>query len=121
MDTATAYAELREAAAEYPEVRCDQPWGHDAWKVRDKTYLFLALNDEVLSLSVKLPNGATEALVLPFTEPSRYGLGKYGWVKAEFPADMDVPFELLLEWMDESFRAVAPKKLAASVPPLQIE
>jgi plasmid replication initiation protein len=50
------------------------------------------------------------ATSLEFAEPSGYGLGKSGWVTAVFDGN-DVPGELLVEWLDESYRAVAPKRL----------
>ena len=45
--------------------------------------------------------------------PTGYGLGKAGWVtiRLEHP---DAPeAELLLDWLEESYRAVAPKRLVA--------
>src|SRR6185295_16740034 len=81
-----------------------------------KAFLFMRADAGGLSLSVKLPGSGVSALLLPFAEPTHYGLGKSGWVTATFgPAD-DVPLELLLDWLDESFHAVAPKKLADGVP-----
>ncbi len=45
-----------------------------------------------------------------------YGLGKSGWVTCTFEAKEPVPLPMMLDWLDESFRAVAPKKLSAEVP-----
>jgi predicted DNA-binding protein (MmcQ/YjbR family) len=55
------------------------------------------------------------ALTLPFASATRYGLGKSGWVSAKFAADEEIPTQLLLEWIDESYRAIAPKKLVAQL------
>jgi hypothetical protein len=55
------------------------------------------------------------ALSLPFAEPTGYGLGKSGWVTARFAAGDDVPVPMLIGWVDESFRAVAPKRLLAKL------
>jgi hypothetical protein len=49
----------------------------------------------------------------PFAEPTGYGMGKSGWVTSSFGKRDTVPVELLCEWMKESYRAIAPKKLAA--------
>ena len=49
------------------------------------------------------------ALLLPNTKPTEYGLGKSGWVSASFP-DGEIPVDLLKAWIDESYRAQAPKK-----------
>jgi hypothetical protein len=54
------------------------------------------------------------ALMLPHAEPTPYGLGKSGWVSLKFP-DGNVPVEMLKAWIDESYRAQAPKKLVASL------
>jgi predicted DNA-binding protein (MmcQ/YjbR family) len=55
------------------------------------------------------------ALMLPFAEPTHYGLGKSGWVTAQFGVRDEIPLALLREWIDESYRAVAPKKLIAQI------
>ena len=44
-----------------------------------------------------------------------YGLGKAGWVGLRVPPDEDPPMDLFLEWIEESYRAVAPKKLVAQL------
>jgi len=111
-----AEGELRDAALAFPETAEDFPWGHRAIKVKGKAFIFMALEDDSLSLSVKLPASAAQALELPFTEPAGYGMGKHGWVTASFGPGDDVPMELVRAWLAESYRAVAPKKLAAQVP-----
>lgn len=106
---------IADRAASYPEVTEDNPWGHRAFKVRGKTFLFLGADRETLSLSVKLPASGGAALELPFTEPTHYGLGKSGWVTARFSVGADIPLSLIEKWLDESFRAIAPKRLVASL------
>lgn len=104
--------ELRELALEYPETHEDMPWGHSAIKVRGKqAFVFLGTSPEGLFLSVKLPHSNVEALDHAFTEATGYGLGRSGWVTARFGVDEEPPLELLRAWLDESFRAVAPKTL----------
>jgi predicted DNA-binding protein (MmcQ/YjbR family) len=110
-----AESRLRELALAFPEVAEEFPWGHRAMKVRGKTFAFIALDEEGLSLSVKLPASGVMALALPFTSPTRYGLGKSGWVTCRFAQDDEIPLELLAEWLDESYRAIAPKRLAAKL------
>ena len=103
-DLARAEQAIVKLAAAYPEVREDRPWGHRAFKIRNKTFLFLQGADaDGLSLSVKLPESGVMALELPFTEPTHYGLGKSGWVSASFKSGKDVPLALVKEWLDESF------------------
>jgi hypothetical protein len=52
-------------------------------------------------------------LWLPFAKPTAYGLGKSGWVTAELEAGEPVPVDLFQRWIDESYRAHAPKRLVA--------
>jgi predicted DNA-binding protein (MmcQ/YjbR family) len=105
---------LRQHAIAYPETHEDFPWGHLAVKVKGKAFLFMSSGKsegDFLSLSVKLPVSGKVALTLPFASPTEYGLGKSGWVTARFGAKDNVPIDMLMEWVDESFRAIAPKKV----------
>jgi predicted DNA-binding protein (MmcQ/YjbR family) len=106
---------LRKVALAYPEAYEEMPWGHYAIKVRNKTFVFLAADSETFSLSTKLPSSAGEALKLPFASPTEYGLGRSGWVTGRFPREDRLPFELLKLWIDESYRALAPKRLIAQL------
>jgi predicted DNA-binding protein (MmcQ/YjbR family) len=106
--------ELRDYAMTFPEATEEHPWGHRAIKVKGKTFVFLGgeKEKEELSLSVKLPSSRDIALDLPFAEPTGYGLGKSGWVSARFAKVGEVPLDLLKGWIEESYRAIAPKKLS---------
>jgi predicted DNA-binding protein (MmcQ/YjbR family) len=102
---------VRRLALTYPETYEESPWGERVVKVRRKVFVFVGSHDTKLSVSLKLPDTGGMALALPFATPTGYGLGKSGWVTARFAHDDDVPHDLLEEWVDESYRAVAPKKL----------
>jgi predicted DNA-binding protein (MmcQ/YjbR family) len=102
---------VRAAALSYPETHEDRPWDHPAFKVRKKGFVFMGESDETLSISVKLPHSHEAALDLPFCTPTGYGLGKSGWVSLTLHRDQDLPLDALIEWIDESYRAVAPKTL----------
>lgn len=110
---AHAESALRMHALSYPEAREEFPWGERVVKVRGKVFVFLGRADGGLSMSVKLPGSATLALDLPFASPTGYGLGRSGWVTARFEAREKPPIDLLKRWIDESYRAVAPRKLVA--------
>jgi predicted DNA-binding protein (MmcQ/YjbR family) len=113
---ARAETALQQFALSYPESYEEFPWGHRAVKVKGKVFLFMSKNEpNGLNLSMKLPLSGKLALNLPFTSPTEYGLGKSGWVTARFGAKEEVPVDMLKEWIDESFRAVAPKKLLAEL------
>jgi predicted DNA-binding protein (MmcQ/YjbR family) len=111
-----AFEQVRRFALSYPETREDHPWGESAIKVKGKTFVFMGLTDGKFGLSVKLPRSHEFALDYPFTKPTGYGLGKSGWISAGFSGKDDPPLDVLQFWVDESFRAVAPRKLVAIVP-----
>lgn len=106
---------VRELALAYPETHEDFPWGHSAIKVRGKAFVFMSKDEPALSLSVKLPWSAEGALQLPNCEPTHYGLGRSGWVTATFGPKAKAPLEVLRSWVDESYRAVAPKRVVAQL------
>jgi predicted DNA-binding protein (MmcQ/YjbR family) len=108
---------LRKHALSFPEAVEEFPWGESAIKVKGKVFVFLHQTAEFLSVTVKLPESGPTALGLPFAEPTGYGLGKSGWVTSRFEPAVVVPLDMLKEWIDESFRAVAPKKLLATLEP----
>ena len=108
---------LRKFALSYPEATEHMPWGHHAIKVKGKSFLFLAADAETFSLSAKLPSSGGVALKLPFASPTEYGLGRSGWVTARFPRGARVPLDVLRLWVDESYRAIAPKRLVARLGP----
>jgi predicted DNA-binding protein (MmcQ/YjbR family) len=103
--------QLRAYGLALPGAHTKSPWpGHLDLAVNDKTFAYLSLEGEPLSISCKLPRSAAVALMLPFTQPTPYGLGKSGWVSAQFDK-VAPPIEMLKAWIDESYRAQAPKKL----------
>ncbi|MFL5403659.1 MAG: MmcQ/YjbR family DNA-binding protein [Gemmatimonadales bacterium] len=108
-------ATLRKAALAYPDAYEEMPWGHHAIKVNGKTFVFMAADAETFSLSAKLPSSAGPALALPFAKPTEYGLGRSGWVTARFARTKGLPVPLLKLWIEESYRAVAPKRLVAQL------
>lgn len=102
---------LRKRALTYPGATEDHPWGETAIKVNGKVFVFLGEQ----SISVKLPQSRDMAYDLPFAEPTHYGLGKHGWVTAHLDPKRKPPLELIEAWIDESYRAVAPKKMVAKL------
>ena len=109
----TTYDHLGQFALGFPEAHEEFPRGECAVKVRGKTFLFMSVDDNGLRLSMKLPASREFALDYPFTKPTRYGLGKSGWVTSTFAPGDEPPLDVLRAWIAESYRAIAPKKLAA--------
>jgi predicted DNA-binding protein (MmcQ/YjbR family) len=110
-----AEAALREFALTFPGAVEEHPWDHIAIKVKGKMFLILGGTEDRLSVTTKLPSTGRLALLLPFASPTGYGLGKSGWVTGEFGQSDAVPVDRLGEWIEESYRAIAPKKLIAEL------
>ena len=106
---------LRAHALAIPGAEEAFPWGERAIKIRGKAFLFMRLTDDELSFSVKLPRTGIQALALSFVKPTEYGLGKHGWVTVRATKTDKALERQYLEWIEESFRAVAPKKVVASL------
>jgi predicted DNA-binding protein (MmcQ/YjbR family) len=108
-------AELRRFAFALPEAWEDHPWGESVAKVGKKVFVFFGSADGDLpfGFSVKLPLSNDEALSMPFTVPTGYGLDRGNWITVRPPDD--VPVDLLLAWIEESYRTVAPKTLVAQL------
>ncbi|MBX9722960.1 MAG: MmcQ/YjbR family DNA-binding protein, partial [Candidatus Obscuribacterales bacterium] len=108
---------LREFALSLPESCEENPWGHPAFKVKNKTFAWLSFQEDGITLTVKLTNSRLYAEDLPFTEPCGYGLGQHGWITARFnPEDQKMSLDLAIRWIDESYRAVAPKSILKTMP-----
>jgi predicted DNA-binding protein (MmcQ/YjbR family) len=108
----SALAAVRRHALTYPEAVEEFPWGDQVIKVKGKIFVFLgAGKDGGFGLSAKLPETHELALTLRYVTPTRYGLGKAGWVSAQLPKGRKIPVDLFKDWIDESYRAVAPKAL----------
>lgn len=110
-----AFEQLLSYAAELPGAYEDHPWGETVMKVNKKVFIFAGKQSDpapCLSFSVKLPSSGPFALAQPYASPTGYGLGKSGWVSFRFGAKELPPMPLLCEWVEESYRAVAPKKLS---------
>lgn len=114
-----ANAALRDHALSYPEAWEDFPWGGVVAKVRKKIFCSLASSpetSETVHFSCKLPDSGVDALDLAGAEPSHYGMGKHGWVTFQLdPYDMP-DLEVLKGYIDESYRAIAPKTLVKQLP-----
>jgi predicted DNA-binding protein (MmcQ/YjbR family) len=116
--TRDAAETLRDYALTLPEAYEDHPWGEIVIKVNKKIFVFFGLAEELdkrLQIGVKLPQSSEFALMHPFVKPSGYNLGKHGWVTVTPPPDGEQPVELLKEWIEESYRTVAPKRLVAQL------
>ena len=105
---------IRKHALSFPETAEEFPWGESAFKVKGKTFVFMSDGADGTSFSVKVPSSRDLALSLPGSEPTHYGLGAKGWVTVR--PDATSSMHVLRFLIDESYRAIAPKKVLATLP-----
>jgi len=91
-----------------PEAYEDRPWGDSVVKVRGKIFAFVGGGAE--TVTVKLDESHEHALSVEGARPTAYGLGKSGWVTVPRAG---LPLDVLRDWVEESYRIVAPKRLVA--------
>ena len=97
-----------------PEAWQDSPWEEDTVaKVRKKIFVFLG-GPGSERMTVKLAESHAHALSIEGARPSAYGLGKSGWVTVPLGAE-GVTVDLLRDWIEESYRIVAPQQLVAEL------
>jgi predicted DNA-binding protein (MmcQ/YjbR family) len=109
----TVLRELRAFGLGLPGAHSKAPWpDHDDLAVNDKTFAYLPKTGaDSFTVSVKLPYTHPMVLDLPFATPTGYGLGKSGWVSLAPSEDEIPPLDRLKEWVEESYRAQAPRRL----------
>ena len=113
------WAKVREFALGLPGAAEEFPWGESVAKVNKKVFVFLGVDDGSypLGVTVKLTDDTAHAhaLTAPGAEPAGYGLGKAGWVSVPLEPKGSPSAELLCDWVEESYRAIAPKRLIADL------
>lgn len=86
----------------------EYPWGHVVWKVRGKLFAIASQGGCGVTLKSTLEK---QAMLIQHPKVSVAShVGRYGWVHVE-ASDEDT-LALALDLMDESYRAVAPKRKA---------
>jgi predicted DNA-binding protein (MmcQ/YjbR family) len=96
----------------------DFPWGESVVKVNKKIFVFLGSDEggRPLGVTVKLTDeeAHAHAMSAPGAAPAGYGLGRAGWVSVPL-GDGAPGADLLRDWVEESYRAIAPKRLIAEL------
>jgi predicted DNA-binding protein (MmcQ/YjbR family) len=107
------HARLVEFALSLPGAWEDHPWGEVVAKVGKKVFVFFGTGDGTHppGMSVKLSESHEAAVGVPGVSPTGYGLGKAGWVSLSFGGAGVPGVGVLTDWVEESYRMVAPKKL----------
>ena len=112
--TRKTWERIRQFALSLPGAWEDHPWDETVVKVPNKKiFVFLGMPESAeLGMGVKLTASHDHALSTPDAAPSGYGLGKAGWVNVKLNG---VDADLLEDWIEESYRNVATKKLIAEL------
>ena len=95
----------------------DHPWGDESVaKVNGKIFVFFGMGEDsrTIAIAVKLDDSQEQALMVFGASPTGYGLGRAGWVTVPFH-DTTPPPAVLKDWVEESYRRVAPKRLVAEL------
>lgn len=115
----TTLARVSAICLALPEATRTYGGQHARFLVRDKTFAYYLVDhhgDGIVGITCKAPPGAAEALIA--SDPTRYyrpdHLGPRGWVG--FRLDLDpVDWMEAAELLTDSYRLIAPKRLAAQV------
>jgi len=103
---------VEQFALTLPEAWPDTPWGDRVVKVGKKIFVFVSGPDaDRPVITVKLPESRDHALSYPEAFPTRYGLGKHGWVTIFIDTVPEDERDVLVDFVEESYRAVATKTL----------
>jgi predicted DNA-binding protein (MmcQ/YjbR family) len=105
---------IRAFALSLPGATEDFPWGERVAKVNRKVFVFLGPDErrDRPLVTVKLVESHGHAMSIDGAEPTGYGLGRAGWVNVPLDSP-EVDLDLLRDWVEESYRIVAPKRLVA--------
>jgi predicted DNA-binding protein (MmcQ/YjbR family) len=108
----TTLDELEQFALALPEAWADTPWGDRVVKVAKKIFVFLSSEgSDRPGLTVKLPESHDHGLSFEGAVLPGYGLGKHGWVTIYVDGVPKQERDVLFDFVEESYRAVAPKTL----------
>ena len=110
------YRQVLAFALALPGAYENHPWGETAAKVNRKVFVFFGVegSPDWPGMTVKLRESNQAALGIPGAAPTGYGLGPSGWVTLSFRGSAP-PVAVLSDWVEESYRLVAPKRLIAEL------
>jgi predicted DNA-binding protein (MmcQ/YjbR family) len=131
--TARRWDAVREHALSLPCAKEDFPWGESVvkaerrwqpapeWRgglVHGPMFLWLGRRDvEIPMVSVKLTDSYDEARAIADVHPTTHsGLGQWGWLTVVLAS---VHVDVVCEWVEESYRNRAPRRLVRQLDELR--
>lgn len=113
MKRGKTFTKILKYALSFPEAYEDHPWDEVVVKVNKKVFAFLGHESHPeFGIGLKLPSSHDLAVGIGAAKPMGYGLGKSNWMSINPEA---VEWEMLKEWIIESYSAVAPKRLSKNL------
>lgn len=105
-------ARFRQICVALPEATELETWGHPTFRVKDKIFASAGAENGVWSLGMKTTHEMQAGLVAsdPHFSVAAY-VGKHGWVSMR--VDDETDWNLVRALVVDSYRMIAPKKLAA--------
>ena len=96
---------IRQAAADFPEVAKGTSCNQSSFKAGKGTFLFIGPGAKGIGYKAmfKLKGSMDQARALAEEQPSRYEVGKTGWVTTRFSADDPLPSTIWESWLEESY------------------
>jgi predicted DNA-binding protein (MmcQ/YjbR family) len=112
-------ARVTEICLAFPEATCEISGDHSIFRIRKKTFAYYMNNhhgDGIVCLAAKVAPGDNTALAA--AQPERFCLPAYiaskGWVSLRLDVG-EIDWDEVRELAGDSYRRVAPKRLAAMV------
>ena len=112
--------QLRKLCLALPEATEKEAWGQPTFRVRNKMFAMYSQNhhgDGIIAVHCKAEPGVQDMLIQ--TDPTRFYkppyVGPSGWIGVRL--DTAVDWDELQDFLEDSYRLVAPRKLAALLDP----
>ena len=112
---------LRKVALSLPGATEGSSCNKAAFKAGSKNFFFLGERSGpeagafTTMLKLTAADSLEEAGKLSDSEPDNFSLGNNGWLSGYFSKGEGPPAKLFEAWIEESYRALAPKKLIAQL------
>ena len=119
--TKASPAKLRKFALSLPEATEGTSCNKATFKAGAKNFFFLGEQSGPgpggFTTMIKLTEAESlaEAKKLSKSQPDNYSLGTNGWLSGTFSKGEGPPTKMFQGWIEESYRALAPKKLVAQL------
>ena len=106
---------VRRICLAFPEAYEEETWGEATFRIRKKIFAMAGGHDGGRSLSLKTTRGEQESLLAqgaPYFYPAY--VGTKGWIGVDLTS-AKVDWDEVTELLVESYRLIAPKRLAAQL------